>query len=95
MLLSEEAILHLRDAFSEKLNDYFSALLTGEVLVTFLGVLLAVVVGIWVWRPYVSNLNNNIWRTKGMLSMIPMEVLLANENLRTALLSGDLMKAVK
>ena len=95
MLLSEVAVTYLRDTFSQKLIEYFSFLLIIEVLIASLGVLLAAVISFWVWRPYVSNLNNNIWRTKGMLSMIPIEVLLANENLRTTLLSGDLMKAVK
>ena len=27
------------------------------------------------WRPYLNNLNNNIWRTKGMLNMIPIDVI--------------------
>ena len=50
---------------------------------------------IFVWTPYLKNLSNKIWRTKGMLKMIPLEIITKNENLKNAFLSGDILEAVK
>jgi hypothetical protein len=38
---------------------------------------------------------NKIFRTKGMLNMIPMEIINKNESLKTLFISGDLLQAVK
>ena len=34
------------------------------------------IVFVFLWVPYLDNLSVKIWRTKGMLSMIPMEIIL-------------------
>lgn len=48
-----------------------------------------------IWTPYLKNLNQKIWRTKGMLNMIPMDIISKNENLKYAFISGDILQAVK
>ena len=35
---------------------------------------------IFVWMPYLRRLTSQIFRTKGLLNMIPMEILLKNNN---------------
>lgn len=50
---------------------------------------------ILIWVPYLRNLSNKIFRTKGMLNMIPMEIISKNENLKNLFISGDLLQAVK
>lgn len=50
---------------------------------------------LFIWTPFVNNLNQNIWRTKGMLNMIPLEIMGKNENLKGAFLREDLLRAVK
>lgn len=50
---------------------------------------------VFLWAPYLRNLNVKIWRTKGMLNMIPMDLIGKNENLKTKFISGDLLQAVK
>lgn len=47
-----------------------------------------------IWLPYLDSLNNKIWRTKGMLNMIPMDIIMKYERLRKALTEGDILKAV-
>ena len=42
-----------------------------------------------------TNLKNNILRTKGMLNMIPMELILNNERLRNTFKTGGILKMVK
>lgn len=58
-------------------------------------IILIVVVFFLIWTPYLRNLNTKIWRTKGMLNMIPMDIISKNENLKNAFISGDILQAVK
>lgn len=81
--------------FYNSMHSYITQVFVGELLIVIAGIVVLLLVIIFIWRPYIANLNSNIWRTKGMLSMIPMDVILANDALRSAMLNGDLMKAVK
>ena len=47
------------------------------------------------FRPYIISLNNYIWKTKGMLNMIPLEVLNKYQNLKDIIISRDIINAVK
>lgn len=35
-----------------------------------------------VWLPYLRELNQKIWRTKGLLNLIPMRIVKTNEMLK-------------
>jgi hypothetical protein len=48
-----------------------------------------------IWRSYLSELNVKIWRTKGLLNLIPMRIITANEYLKNEFTSGLLEKAVR
>lgn len=37
---------------------------------------------IFCWTPYLNNLSKQIWRTKGMLNMIPMDIIQKYPNLK-------------
>jgi ABC-type bacteriocin/lantibiotic exporter with double-glycine peptidase domain len=89
------ALDFLIQSFYDKMTSYNSYVFTIDLIIMVLGICILFVVCIFVWRPYIENLNNNIWRTKGMLSMIPMQVILDNENLKQAMTSGQLMQSVK
>ena len=58
-------------------------------------IIMLFVVFLFIWTPYLKNLNTKIWRTKGMLNMIPMDIISKNENLKNAFISGDILQAVK
>jgi len=49
----------------------------------------------FLWTPYLKRVRDDIWRTKGMLNMIPMEIITKNENLKNLFTSGELMQAVQ
>jgi hypothetical protein len=57
-------------------------------------ILLGVILFI-VWIPYLSKIKEKIWRVKGMLNMIPMDIIGNNENLKNSLISEDIAAAVK
>jgi len=51
--------------------------------------------GVFLYYPYMKRLRDDIWRTKGMLNMIPMELIYENENLSHLFTSDELTKAVQ
>lgn len=56
----------------------------------------AIVLGFLVlWLPYLTRLSTRIWKVKGMLNMIPMEMIMKNEKLKTKLLAGDFLAGVR
>ena len=102
MVQSEEVMINTALVFNDIINSYEQSM-TKYIAYIFL-VNIASVVGsavfliflyIVVWNPYLNNLNNNIWRTKGMLGMIPMRAIQNNNALEKAIIEGDLIQAVK
>jgi hypothetical protein len=69
-----------------------------SLVIILTGCLFMVLVGIsWqlVWRRYLNNLNVKIWRTKGLLNLIPMRIITSNDLLKNEFTSGQLEKAVR
>jgi len=76
-----------------------NTLLTQSHLVIILtGVIFIVIILLsWrlVWLRYLSQLNVKIWRTKGLLNLIPMRIITANDLLKNEFTSGQLENAVR
>lgn len=49
-------------------------------LVGFIAIVIVFYVVLWL--PYLKDLNMKIWRTKGMLNMIPMQIITQNDRLK-------------
>lgn len=81
--------------YESSMNSYISYSFLINIIIVITSAVLLLILFLFVWRPYLNNLNNNIWRTKGMLSMIPMKAILDNKDLETAIIEGDLIQAVK
>lgn len=69
-----------KNAMSSYMSDFqqiekikFSVFIVGIFLIFLL-----------LWLPYLRSLNNKIWRTKGMLNMIPMDIITKHQNLKKA-----------
>jgi hypothetical protein len=58
-------------------------------------IVVVVVMYVLLWLPYLKDLNMKIWRTKGMLNMIPMNIITKNEQLKREFTSGKLEQAVR
>ena len=76
-------------------NDYLNYTITIENLKFGLFVAFVFVIFVYIWSKYLGNLSSKIWRTKGMLNMIPMDLISKNQNLKTKFINGDLLQAVK
>jgi len=89
------AMQELMTTFLEASENYLSYGLTIEKIKYSVFLLFCAFVFVVLWLPYLRSLNEKIFRTKGMLNMIPLEVIMKSENLKNAFLSGNLMQAVK
>jgi ABC-type bacteriocin/lantibiotic exporter with double-glycine peptidase domain len=89
------ALDFLIQSFYDKTTQFNSYVFSIDLVIIILGMVITFAVSLFVWRPFVENLNNNIWRTKGMLSMIPIQVILENEGLKKAMTNSQLMQSVK
>jgi hypothetical protein len=47
------------------------------------------------WLPHLKDLNIKVWRTKGMLNLIPMSIISNTERLKNEFTSGQLERAVR
>jgi hypothetical protein len=95
MISNGLALDYLINYFYDKMSSYIGQVLLIDLLIIIIGDIVLILICLFVWRPYIKNLNSNIWRTKGMLSMIPIEVFQQNDNLLKEIMKGDLIKAVK
>lgn len=66
-------------------------------IILVVGIFIGMLVLCWrlLWGPYLSELNLKIWRTKGLLNLIPMRIITANDLLKNEFTSGQLEKAVR
>jgi hypothetical protein len=48
-----------------------------------------------VWAPYLKDLATKIWKTKGMLNMIPLDIIKKNAVLEEHILAKDIIAAMK
>lgn len=89
------ALADLTELFITVFEDYINETTNLERLkfaIFLVGLFLTLA---FIWLPYLRNLSNKIFRTKGMLNMIPMEIISKNENLKNLFIQGDLLQAVK
>lgn len=72
-------------------SDDYTVLFTLITVAWFIFILLGF---LYLWFVYIEGLSNNIWRTRGMLSMIPIDVVIQNEKMKHLFLNGGLAKGV-
>ncbi len=61
--------------------DYLNVFKNIETIKFSIFIVVIVLVFLLVWIPYLSSLNNKIWRTKGMIKMIPESLLTSNQEI--------------
>jgi len=85
----------LKADFEVAFQDYLNSQETIEIIKFVLFLVFCFLVFFFLWQPYLKNLKDKIFRTKGMLNMIPMDIISKNESLRALFLSGNILQAVK
>ncbi len=81
--------------YQSNYGDFLSSRLSVDKIKFAIFILLVVFVFVFVWMRYLKGLNDKIFRTKGMLNMIPMDIISKNENLKQLFFGGDILQAVK
>lgn len=90
-----EPLQYLLEQFEIKYQDYLSDAKRTQIIKFVVYLCFCLLVFVLLWLPYRKNLNDKIFRTKGMLNMIPMEIITKNENLKELFLKGDILQGVK
>jgi len=85
----------LIDEYLAAFNDYLSSQYTIQKIKFALYLVLRMGILLVVWIPYLKRLKNQIFRTKGLLNMIPMAMLKKNKNLRDIFRSNEILKAIR
>jgi len=86
----------LKRQYKESFGTYIDYTWTTERIRFAVFVCFIIVAFLILWLPYLQGLQDKIFRTKGMLNMIPMELITKNANLRRLFAqSGDILQAVK
>jgi hypothetical protein len=70
-----------------------STIKTTKFVMVLAGILfITIILSCWrlVWSRYLSELNVKIWRTKGLLNLIPMRIITSNDLLKNEFTSGQL-----
>jgi len=86
---------YLLTSYTKGYTDYNDKMLNISRIWFSLVVFYLVFTGVFLYYPYMRRLRDDIWRTKGMLNMIPMELIYENENLSHLFTSDELTKAVQ
>jgi len=85
----------LKASYQSAFQDYLDAQKKIEIIKFVLFILFCFFVFFFLWQPYLKNLKDKIFRTKGMLNMIPMDIISKNESLKGQFLGDNIMRAVK
>lgn len=75
-------MIQLKDEMLKRTDDMLDDMSRIETIKFLVFLFIALLIFVIVWYPYLKSLNNKIWRTKGMLNMIPMDIIMRNERLR-------------
>ena len=89
------ALADLKVSYESAFQDYLDAQKKIEIIKFVLFILFCFFAFFFLWQPYLKNLKDKIFRTKGMLNMIPMDIISKNEGLRVQFLGDNIMRAVK
>ena len=76
-------------------NDYLDQVETDEIIKFVVYLIWCICIVLPIWFKYLRTLNDKIFRTKGMLNMIPMEIVHKNEALREVFIKGEFLDSVK
>jgi len=76
-------------------NNFLNTSLVYEKTIFAIFIILLFLIYVFLWLPYLRGLSENIWRTKGMLNMIPMDLIKEHEALRNQFTTSSLLEAIK
>jgi len=86
----------LKTKYQESIHNYININWVAQRVKFGLFISLVFIAFLFLWIPYLKGLQDKIFRTKGMLNMIPMELITKNASLRNLFAnSGDILQAVK
>jgi len=90
-----DALKTLRDLFIQNLKAGLEKQGQFELYKLLIFFIMIFIIFLGIYIPYLNNLSVRIWKTKGMLNMIPMDILKTNIQLQEHVLHKDIYAAMK
>lgn len=84
LLYQIPAMETLNNRFVDGMKEYMKEFEKTEKIKFSVFIVGMFIIFVFIWHPYLQSLNIKIWRTKGMLNMIPMEIITKHQNLKQA-----------
>ncbi|KAL4441102.1 hypothetical protein ABPG74_002052 [Tetrahymena malaccensis] len=84
----------LRSTFQNDINSYLNSYQTICVALFISFVCFSFVIILIFWIPFKRNLTRKVWRVKGMLNMIPMDILVNDETVKQAIQNQKIFEVV-
>lgn len=75
-------IYSLQDTFVNTMLTIKTSNVSSANIQIALFIIIIILIFLVLWLPYLSKLKYKIWRTKGMLNMIPLEILTKHESFK-------------
>ncbi|CAD8045670.1 unnamed protein product [Paramecium sonneborni] len=91
----DQAIVYLNSQYAQAMTDFVDSEQQIEKIKFSVFIIGLLFIFLFIWTPYNKEMSRQIWRTKGMLNMIPFEMIKAQESLKNAFLKGNIIAAVK
>lgn len=95
MYFMAPAMIEMKNLMVDNFANLLKFNLNIEIIVLCVFTAGIVFIFLFLWIPYLRSLSTKIWRTKGMLNMIPIDVITKHDSLKNAFISGDILRAVK
>jgi len=79
------AIIYLQNAFKTAFDNFYTSTMAQRLALYVTYNLGLIIVYLLIWQPMLIRLNNDLWRTKTMLKMIPLKVMVKIKSIRSYL----------
>jgi len=89
------ALTQLTTLYLTSFYAFLNTYLNYQKIIYAIFIILMVAIYFFIWVPYLGNLSVKLWRTKGMLNMIPMEIIKESPSLKEHFSSQSLLQSVK
>lgn len=74
-------ITEMSKIFSTNFKSYLGLIKGEDTIVFSIGIAGLAIFFLFIWLPFLKKLSKKIWSTKGMLNIIPLEIITRNEQL--------------
>lgn len=89
----QPSFTYLKSSLKESFNESYKSESMRRLILYVCFIIFLLLVFVAIWIPFVNHMNRDIWRTKSMLTLIPMDVLLQIKNVQKFLTNENIFSS--